>query len=142
MLVKLLPHQQKEIVLNAVCTEKQQSSPSVTDTFSLGPLPSSALTGLSQKLYQLKCFDHTAQQAVWSVTDQSPLSDILDTHSDTLVENVLITYLAEQLKQPKPVVKASGCVLHLSTNRWSSYARAKHTGWTGQNLKNNMNVNG
>jgi hypothetical protein len=103
MLVKLLPHQQKEIVLNAVCTEKQQSSPSATDTFSLGPLPSPALAGLSQKLYQLKCFDHTAQQAVWSVTDKSPLSDILDTHSDTLVENVLITYLAEQLKQPKPM---------------------------------------
>ena len=102
MLVKLLPHQQKELILNAVCTEKQQSSPSATDTFSLGLLTSPALQGLSQKLFQLKCFDHTAQQAVWSVTDKSPLSDILDTHADTLVENVLITYLAEQLKQPKP----------------------------------------
>lgn len=101
--VVLPPHGKSSLALNAVCTEKNNAAPKPEDSFRLDLAgPRHELQVLAQLLYKEKCYTHTAQQAVWVLTDHNLLEDVYDTHADTLLENKLVAFLATTLNKAKP----------------------------------------
>lgn len=101
--VVLAPHEKSTLALNAVCTEKNNASPKPEDSFMLDlKSPRHEIKELAQLLAKEKCYAHTAQQAVWVLTDHNLIEDVYDTHGDTLLENKLVTFLASALNKTIP----------------------------------------
>jgi hypothetical protein len=105
MLVSIAGNQTKSVNLNALCTEKTNSSPSEQDTFLLIKRNDARFTDLSAIFEKYKCFLNTAQQAIWCFTDNNPINYIYDTDGDTTVENVLVAYVSTTKGVPMPVRK-------------------------------------
>lgn len=102
MYVILSPMQSKDVVINALCGEKNNGSPSEKDTFRLKYRHENAVNGLTRLLEKYKTFDNTAQQALWCFTDNHTVESIYDTHKDTLIENELVNYVCSEKKLPIP----------------------------------------
>lgn len=100
--VTLMPNQSQTIVVNALCAEKNNGSPQETDTFALAYKHTNSIFKLTNLLDQIKSYDNTAQQALWCFTDNNPIQNILDTNTDTLLENKLIEFVAHEKSIPKP----------------------------------------
>ncbi|MCC7030427.1 MAG: hypothetical protein IT257_08985 [Chitinophagaceae bacterium] len=105
MLVSIAGNQTKSVALNALCTEKTNSSPSETDTFLLIRRNDAQYTNLTAIFEKYKCFLNTAQQAIWCFTDNNPINYIYDTDGDTTVENVLVAYVSTTKGVPMPARK-------------------------------------
>lgn len=102
MYVHLAPKESKDVLINALCGEKNNSSPSEKDTFKLTYKHQNAIEGLTQLLEKYKAYDNTAQQAMWCFTDNHSVESIYDTHTDTLLENKLIDYVCKEKNISKP----------------------------------------
>lgn len=94
--------QHATIAINALCSERYDGSPTVTDTFIFQGPASGPVTRLCTWLQQHHLFDNTAQQAMWCLTDDSPIDNIYDTHADTVIENQLARLVAGEKGVPVP----------------------------------------
>lgn len=102
MIVSLGPNQQKNIPLNAFCIQKNDRSPSIVDSFRFKGNASPAIKELCVWLQKQKLYTHTAQQAIWCLSDNENMEYVYDTHKDTLLENKLVTLLARLSNKPIP----------------------------------------
>jgi hypothetical protein len=65
----LLPSQTKEFVINAMCCEKSNRSPSNTTSYNLGAMADATLVQLARLIENLNAQDYAGQHAVWVITD-------------------------------------------------------------------------
>jgi hypothetical protein len=102
MIVQLKQNEEKTITLNALCCNKNFSSPDEDDTFSLSFIHKDKIGELVKLLDKYKCYDNTAQQAMWCFTDEADIASIYNTNEDTLIENQLVLFTANTLQKPIP----------------------------------------
>lgn len=102
LIVKLQAGQQKEILVNALCCEKNDGAPTDKSNYTLTYKHDGSINKLSTLLNKYKSFDNTAQQSIWCFTDNNPLDNIYDTDKDTLLENMLVSFIASEKKIPIP----------------------------------------
>ncbi|MBK7762023.1 MAG: hypothetical protein IPI46_01450 [Bacteroidetes bacterium] len=102
MLVKLNPKQKNTMLINALCCEKQDGSPSEKDTFLFLEKANPSIQKLCALLEKQKNFGNTAQQAMWCFTDHNAIEQVYDTHPDITIENELAKLIASELKVPVP----------------------------------------
>lgn len=95
-IVKLNANESKTITINALCGEKNNSSPNETDTFKLSYKHDGSIEKLTSILQCLKTYDNTAQQAMWCFTDNNSIENIYDTDMDTTIENELVKFIAKE----------------------------------------------
>ena len=105
--INLTGNQKKTVYLNALCYEKNNSSPSPLDTFKFKLKESGSIERLCQLLSKQKNFGNTAQQAMWCFTNNASINDMTDTHEDQLVEDELIKFVANEKGIPPPQRKLS-----------------------------------
>ncbi len=103
MTVQLQPQQTSTFMINALCCEKNDGAPSASDTFHLVRKESGTIERLCVLLERQKNFDNTAQQAMWCLTDNNPIENIVDTHPDLKIENELIAFIAKEKGVTIPV---------------------------------------
>lgn len=101
--VKLKSEEMQKIQVNALCCKKNNASPSIEDSFSIKKIMPNAYVELCNLLQKNKCFDNCAQQALWCLQKENPITTIYDTHKDTSLENKLIAFLSKELNEPIPV---------------------------------------
>ncbi len=128
VLVSLLPNQLKTISINALCCEMHNASPSDHDTFQLAREEMGSLKKLCNLLERQKNFGNTAQQAMWCLTDDSPVENIYDTHPDIKMEDELVALIATEkgLSLIPPRKKAAAAVRIL---RYAIEAEGAYTQW-------------
>lgn len=102
LLVKLAPGGQSDVTVYALCAEKNNASPGPTDTFRLMKRHDGSIGRLSDLLAALQEHGHTAQMALWCLTNGEQPENVYDTHQDTAVENKLVHFLADELRRPVP----------------------------------------
>lgn len=104
LIVKLKPKSKEKQFIYAMCAQLSMSSPSSKIKYKVGKKSSGALLELAQYIAKNRCQYFAAQEAVWSLTDNSP---ILSIHSENLnIQNGLQAFVAnlkgvnlEQLKK-------------------------------------------
>jgi len=104
LIVKLKPKSKEKQFIYAMCAQLSMSSPSSKIKYKVGKKSSGALLELAQFIAKNKYQSFGAQEAVWSLTDGSP---ILSIHSENLnIQNGLQAFVAnlkgvnlEQLKR-------------------------------------------
>ncbi|OJV27065.1 MAG: hypothetical protein BGO32_11445 [Bacteroidetes bacterium 37-13] len=104
LIVKLKPKSKEKQFIYAMCAQLSMSSPSSKIKYKVGKKSSGALFELAQYIAKNRCQSFAAQEAVWSLTDNSP---ILSIHSENLnIQNGLQAFVAnlkgvnlEQLKK-------------------------------------------
>ncbi|HRN94923.1 MAG: hypothetical protein M9931_08085 [Chitinophagales bacterium] len=104
LIVKLKPKSKEKQFIYAMCAQLSMSSPSSKIKYKVGKKSSGALLELAQYIAKNRCQSFAAQEAVWSLTDNSP---ILSIHSENLnIQNGLQAFVAnlkgvnlEQLKK-------------------------------------------
>ncbi|MBL7766472.1 MAG: hypothetical protein JNJ58_10285 [Chitinophagaceae bacterium] len=94
MLVTLKAGESQTVFINAFCSEKSNSSPTTTDTFTLQSRMEGPMLKLTEIIERRRAFNNCGQQAVWCFTDDAPIDQIIDTDKDTATENELIRYVA------------------------------------------------
>lgn len=102
LLVRINPGGQSDVTVYALCAEKNNASPSPTDTFRLTKRHEGSIGRLAEMLANLNEHGHTAQMALWCLTDRQKPEDVYDTHKDTVLENKLVRFLADELNMPVP----------------------------------------
>ncbi len=105
LLVSLPANQTKNVAVNALCSKKNNSSPSEGDTFILTKKHDATISNLTSIFEKYKCYLNTAQQALWCFTDNHPIESIYDTNPDTVVENKLVMYVSTAKGLPTPTRK-------------------------------------
>ncbi len=102
LIVKLKPNECKEIGVNAFCIQKNESSPKAQDAFRMMGRADAKMIELCKWLQKNKLYNHTAQQAIWCISDDVDLGSIYDTYKDTATENSLVSLVCKLTKRPKP----------------------------------------
>ncbi|HOZ50774.1 MAG TPA: hypothetical protein PLU17_02885 [Chitinophagaceae bacterium] len=129
--INLSGNQNKTIYMNALCYEKNNSSPSPLDTFKFKLKESGSIERLCQLLSKQKNFGNTAQQAMWCFTNNASINDMIDTHEDQLVEDELIKFVANEKGIPSPQRKTTP----IRILRYAIETEGSYTQWVEKPIK-------
>lgn len=99
LLVRLAPKQKKNYRVYAMCSEAGDAAPGSEKKFKMGKRASGHLLGLAELIEKKKYQNHTAQDAVWCLTDNHDLSSISD--DDTTIMYDLRRYVARAKGLPE-----------------------------------------
>tara|TARA_R110000868_G_scaffold334999_3_gene595724 strand:+ start:1359 stop:2216 length:858 start_codon:yes stop_codon:yes gene_type:complete len=87
----LAPGIEKSILLNAMCTQKENRGPGENEPYRLGPLAESHLLQVSNKIQELEAYNTIGQYSVWSISNDVGLESIAgfnDTEAEKLQQFV------------------------------------------------------
>lgn len=74
--IELPPEHSISLELPAMCTQQDNDSPTDNDLYSIGPMATSHLLQVSDKIEQMESFNTIGQYAVWSISDNLALDRI------------------------------------------------------------------
>jgi len=94
------PGKSVTIELFGMCTENSDRAPSVDVNYKIGKQADEKVTKLTQYIAQKKLHDPLGQSAVWAMTCNTPLEDIVG--FDTTASRELVKYVANALGKPVP----------------------------------------
>lgn len=72
----LAPGYEKSIVLNAMCTQHQNSGPKENEIYKLGPMAESQLLQVSKKIQEIEAYNTIGQYAVWAISNDFGIDQI------------------------------------------------------------------
>ena len=84
--IALQAKQQKSQTLFAMCTQKNNVGPSHNEAYSLGPLASSPLIDVSQKIQEKEEYNTIGQYSVWSISNNLSLDQIAGFDEESAIE--------------------------------------------------------
>lgn len=85
LVVSMSPKEKSSVVVYTVCIEANNASPRIGQKFSLIPKAAGELLALAQIASEKKYYaSSTFQSAVWTITDQAPISNVYGTDSAML----------------------------------------------------------
>ncbi|MDB4082744.1 hypothetical protein N9502_00555 [Vicingaceae bacterium] len=75
-LLALAPGIEKSILLNAMCTQKENGGPGENEPYRIGPMAESHLLQVSNKIQELEAYNTIGQYSVWSISNNVGLESI------------------------------------------------------------------
>ncbi len=104
-IVRVMPGEEKEVALVTMCTQRYRSAPPIGATFHAGKARSTDMTGLAGFLESNNYPYHTAQAAIWCVSDGEPIENI--TGDDEAAVNDIRKYVARLRGEEAPLYRIS-----------------------------------
>lgn len=126
--ISMKPKEKKKLVLNGFCINKHRGSPS-GNAYRIGKLASGVLLKVANFLGKNRIYRETAQQAVWSITDNSSIENVTGTsNSQTRMVRSFLYETTGRARPPRETAPLSYPNVALKGNiRWTMPADQKVT---------------